>query len=93
MERAFDSRTPREGVSFLKPIAIDRCGILKGMGMYLLGYIPLLVASLLALWKTGVLASIRPFSVGVGLLVAVGLGIMIGVPNSGKNATIEVDRN
>jgi hypothetical protein len=71
----------------------QRGKLMKWMGMYLLGYVLLLVAGLLALWKTGVLASIQPFWVGVGLLVAVGLGIMIAVANSGKKETIEVDRN
>jgi hypothetical protein len=66
---------------------------MKWVGMYLLGYVLLLVAVLLALWKTGILASIQPFWIGVGLLVAVGLGIMVAVSHSGKKETIEVDRN
>jgi hypothetical protein len=66
---------------------------MKWMGMYLAGYVLLLVAALLALWKTGVLAAIQPFWIGVGLLVAVGLGIMIAVANSGKKETVEVNRN
>jgi hypothetical protein len=66
---------------------------MKWVGMYLLGYVLLLAAVLLALWKTGVLASIQPFWIGVGLLVAVGLGIMVAVSHSGKKETIEVDRN
>jgi hypothetical protein len=64
---------------------------MKWMGMYLLGYVLLVVAGLLALWKTGVLASIGGFWIGVGLLVAIGLGIMIAVANSGRKETIEVD--
>ena len=66
---------------------------MKWMGMYLLGYVLLIAAVLLALWKTGVLASIPPFWIGVGLLFAVGLGIMVAVANSGKKETIQVDRN
>jgi hypothetical protein len=66
---------------------------MKWVGMYLLGYVLLLAAVLLALWKTGVLASIQPFWIGVGLLVAVGLGIMVAVSHSGKKETIEVDRS
>lgn len=66
---------------------------MKWMGMYLLGYVLLLAAVLLGLWKTGVLASIPPFWIGVGLLVAFGLGIMVAVANSVKKETIEVDRN
>jgi hypothetical protein len=65
---------------------------MKWTGLYLLGYILLVVAALLALWKTGILATIAPFWVGVGLLAAIGLGIMIAVANSGKKETIEVDR-
>jgi hypothetical protein len=65
---------------------------MKWMGIYLIGYALLIVAGLLALWKTGVLASIGPFWIGVGLLVALGLGIMIAVTNSGKKESIEIDR-
>ena len=65
---------------------------MKWVGAYLIGYALLIVAGLLALWKTGVLASIGGFWTGVGLLVAIGVGIMIAVANSGKKETIEVDR-
>lgn len=65
---------------------------MKWMGIYLLGYVFLVAAGLLALWKTGVLATISPFWLGVGLLAAVGIGIMIAVANSGKKETIEVNR-
>jgi hypothetical protein len=65
---------------------------MKWMGIYLLGYFLLVSAALLALWKTGVLASIPPFWLGVGLLAAIGIGIMVAVANSGKKETIEVDR-
>ena len=66
---------------------------MKWAGLYLVGYVLLVVAALLALWKTGVLATIQPFWIGVGLLAAIGLGIMIAVANSGKKETIEVDRS
>jgi hypothetical protein len=65
---------------------------MKWTGLYLPGYILLVVAALLTLWKTGVLATISSFWLGVGLLAAIGLGIMIAVANSGKKETIEVDR-
>jgi hypothetical protein len=63
------------------------------MGIYLLGYVLLLAAALLALWKTGVLATIPPFWLGVGLLAAIGIGIIVAVANSGKKETIEVNRS
>jgi hypothetical protein len=62
------------------------------MGVYLLGYGLLVIGGLLALWKTGVLASIGPFWVGVGLLVAIGLGIMVAVGSSGRKENITIDR-
>jgi hypothetical protein len=65
---------------------------MKWTGIYLLGYVLLLAGGLLALWKTGVLASIGPFWIGVGLLVAIGLGIMFSVANSGRKENITVDR-
>ncbi len=65
---------------------------MKWTGIYLLGYVLLVAAGLLALWKMGVLASISPFWIGGGLRAAIGIGIMIAVANSGKKETIEVDR-
>ena len=65
---------------------------MKWMGIYLLGYSLLVAAGLLALWKTGVLATIAPIWIGIGLLAAIGIGIMIAVANSGKKETIEVNR-
>ena len=65
---------------------------MKWMGIYLLGYVFLIAAALLALWKTGVLASIPPFWIGVGLLALIGIGIMVAVANSGKKESIEVNR-
>jgi hypothetical protein len=66
---------------------------MKWVGAYLIGYALLVVAGLLALWKTGVLASIGTFWTGVGLLAAIGVGIMIAVAGSGKKETIQVDRS
>jgi hypothetical protein len=65
---------------------------MKWIGVYLAGYILLLIAVLLALWKTGMLASIGSFWVGVGLLAAVGLGIVAAVANSGRKESVEIDR-
>jgi hypothetical protein len=65
---------------------------MRWMGIYLLGYAMLVAAGLLALWKTGVLATIQPIWLGIGLLAAIGIGIMIAVANSGKKESIEVNR-
>jgi hypothetical protein len=65
---------------------------MKWMGIYLLGYVLLLAAVLLTLWKTGILATIAPFWIGVGLLAALGIGIMVAVAHSGKKESIELNR-
>ena len=65
---------------------------MKWTGMYLLGYIILIGGILAALWKVGVLDSIGSFWTGVGLVIAVGLGIMIAVANSGTKENIQIDR-
>lgn len=65
---------------------------MKWMGIYLLGYILLIGGVLLALWKTGVLASIGATWTAIGIVIAIGLGIMIAVANSGSKENITVDR-
>ena len=65
---------------------------MKWTGVYLVGYIIFLIGVLLALWKTGVLASIGPVWTAIGVIIAIGLGIMVSVANSGKKETIEVDK-
>ena len=65
---------------------------MKWTGLYLVGYVVLLIGGLLALWKSGVLASIGPVWTAIGVVIAIGIGIMLSVSNSGKKETIEVDR-
>lgn len=65
---------------------------MKWTGLYLLGYVILVGGIVAALWKMGVLASIGSFWTGVGLVIAVGLGIMIAVANSGTKENIQIDR-
>lgn len=60
--------------------------------MYLLGYTILIGGILAALWKMGVLESIGTFWTAVGLVIAIGLGIMIAVANSGTKENIQIDR-
>jgi hypothetical protein len=47
--------------------------------LYLIGYIFLVVGALLALWYGGVLGRISPIWVLIGLVIAVGLGIMLSI--------------
>jgi len=47
--------------------------------LFLIGYFILIVGVGLALWQTGVLNSVAPIWMGIGTIVAVGLGIMLSV--------------
>ncbi|MDO8795146.1 MAG: hypothetical protein Q7J25_11055 [Vicinamibacterales bacterium] len=53
--------------------------------LFLVGYVVLIVGIVLALWQTGMLARLAPIWLGIGGLVAVGVGIMMAV-SSGKPA-------
>ncbi|HEY7368264.1 MAG TPA: hypothetical protein VIA29_00130 [Thermoanaerobaculia bacterium] len=65
---------------------------MKWTGLYLLGYAILVGGVMLALWKLGILASIGTTWTIIGLIVAIGLGIMIAVANGGEKKTIEIDK-
>ncbi|MBE3144831.1 MAG: hypothetical protein IMZ61_13065 [Planctomycetes bacterium] len=65
---------------------------MKWTGIYLLGYVILIGGLLAALWKLGVLASIGTTWTLIGVVIAIGLGIMIAVSSSGSKESIEIDR-
>lgn len=56
---------------------------MKFINLYLVGYVILVVGVALALWQSGLLARISPIWIGIGAIVAVGLGIMLSV-SAGK---------
>jgi hypothetical protein len=56
---------------------------MKFINIYLIGYFVLVVGAVLALWQAGVLARISATWVVIGLIIAVGLGIMLSV-SAGK---------
>lgn len=51
--------------------------------LFLVGYAVLVMGVVLGLWQSGMLARVSPVWIGVGVLVAVGFGIMMSVA-SGK---------
>ena len=65
---------------------------MKWTGLYLLGYSLLIVGLLAALWKAGALASIGAGWTMIGVVIAIGIGIMIAVTHSGSRENIEIDR-
>jgi uncharacterized membrane protein YccC len=65
---------------------------MKWTGMYLLGYAVLICGLLAALWKLGVLAAIGTTWTLIGVVIAIGVGIMVAVSSSGSKQNIETDR-
>jgi len=50
---------------------------MRFINMYLVGYFILLAGALAALWYGGVLRHVSPVWVVIGLVIAVGLGVML----------------
>ena len=66
---------------------------MKWAGMYLAGFLFLIGGLLAALWKLGVLASIGTTWTIIGVVIAIGIGIMIAVSNIGIKESIDINRN
>ena len=56
---------------------------MRFINLYLIGYFILIIGICLALWQSGVLDSVAPIWIGIGAILAVGVGIMMAV-SSGK---------
>jgi len=65
---------------------------MKWTGIYLLGYVILIGGLVAALWKLGVLARIGTAWTLIGIMIAIGIGIMLAVTSSGNKENIEIDR-
>jgi len=66
---------------------------MKWAGMYFGGFVVLIGGVLAALWKLGVLANIGTTWTVIGIVIAIGIGIMFAVSNSGSKENIQIDRN
>jgi hypothetical protein len=65
---------------------------MKWTGIFLLGYVILISGLLAALWKLGVLASIGTMWTWIGVVIAIGIGIMLAISRTGSKANIRIDR-
>ena len=65
---------------------------MKWTGMYLLGYVIFVGGLIAALWKLGILATIGTTWTLIGVVIAIGIGIMVSVASSGTKESIEIDR-
>ena len=62
---------------------------MRFINMYLVGCFILLIGALAALWYGGVLRHVSPVWVVIGLVIAVGLGIMLSVSGGKPEITRE----
>ena len=65
---------------------------MKWVNMYFLGYVILLVGVVAALWKIGVVERVGAGWTAIGVVIAVGIGIMVSVASSGRKETIQVEK-
>src|ERR1017187_9169737 len=71
---------------------LQNSGIMKWTGIYLLGFVVMLGGIIAALWKTGALARIGTAWTVIGVVIALGIGIMIAVANSGRKESIQIEK-
>ena len=60
--------------------------------LFLVGYFILVLGVGLALWQTGMLSRVAPIWIGIGALVAIGLGIMLSVSSGRPTITEELEK-
>ena len=63
---------------------------MKSTHMYLLGYVIVVGGLIAALWKLGVLDRVGSVWTLIGIVIAIGLGVMLSV-SMGTTKTVEVD--
>lgn len=55
--------------------------------LYLIGYFLLVIGAVLALWRSGVLARLDGTWLAIGIIIALGLGIMLAVTSAKPTIT------
>ena len=65
---------------------------MKWTGAYFLGFVLFVAGILLALWKTGLLEKIGLAWTAIGVVIALGLGLMVAVANSGRKESINIEK-
>jgi hypothetical protein len=65
---------------------------MKWTGIFLIGFVILIGGLLAALWKLDILAIIGTTWTVIGVVIAIGIGIMLAVTSSGSKENIEINR-
>jgi len=65
---------------------------MRWTAIYFVGFVVMLGGIIAALWKTGFIARIGATWTIIGVVIALGIGIMIAVANSGKKESIRIEK-
>ncbi|NTU97603.1 MAG: hypothetical protein HGA62_07315 [Chlorobiaceae bacterium] len=65
---------------------------MKWTGLYLFGYVVLMGGIIAGLWQSGILQNISTVWIAIGVVIAIGIGIMLAVSKSGVKENIEIDK-
>jgi hypothetical protein len=66
---------------------------MKWSSIYFLGYVLVIGGIIGGLWQAGVLEQIGATWTTIGLVIALGLGIMLAVARGGTKQTIDIERD
>ncbi|NTU44798.1 MAG: hypothetical protein HGA99_04640 [Chlorobiaceae bacterium] len=62
---------------------------MKWTGIYLVGYVILMGGVLAALWQLDVLETVGTVWTAIGVIIAIGIGIMLAVSSSGTKENVK----
>lgn len=79
--------------SAVQALFVLRNRSMKYLKLYLVGYFVLLIGAGLALWQAGVLDDIPGIWLAIGIIVAVGFGIMLAVASTPRAVTTTTTRD
>ena len=79
--------------SAVQALFVLRNRSMKYLKLYLVGYFVLLIGAGLALWQAGVLDDIPGIWLAIGVIVAVGFGIMLAVASTPRAVTTSTTRD
>ncbi len=65
---------------------------MKWANLYFFGYVILLAGIVAALWKIGMLDRVGAAWTAIGIVSALGVGIMVSVANSGRKESIQIEK-
>jgi hypothetical protein len=66
---------------------------MKWVNVYLVGYVIFIIGVVAALAKSGVIQRVGTGWTVIGVVIAIGIGIMMSISASGRKETIDIDRH